>query len=360
LANGTISEATAERLRAKIAAARERDNMGTEHVFLIDNFVTITAGDAIKLFPLKSIFKNGVERTAELIAQLQLPHFQPVIKRGSHADDAPALGHIVGLEVRDGFLWGLPEWNDAGLQSIQDGEFRYLSPEVIWEGEMENSATGELINGPLVTGAALLHMPALGDAAALYAVGSISQPDPEGENNMSEDTVSLTVLERVRDMFRAEQQPGEPTKPVEEPQADDYAAKIAAAEAEAEQYKAKVEAMEAEKVKAGRVSTFAADFAESPAVAQDAELQELLAGLDDDVAGALATKFKALSAQIDESKLTGNVGGNEPPTGGDPEKAMYAAAEQIANDRKVPLHEAFNILAAEQPDLLNAAGYGGA
>ena len=79
---------------------------------LPDNYVNVSAGEAIRLFPYGKFFKGGKERnfTKELAAKFKIPHFKPPIKLGSHEDNEKGGGVIVGLEVREDGLHALPEF----------------------------------------------------------------------------------------------------------------------------------------------------------------------------------------------------------------------------------------------------------
>src|SRR5512139_4007279 len=159
--------------------------------YLIDNYVTTNQGPAYRLFPFGVIYKNGKRReiTPEYAAQFKLPHFRPAVKLGSHEDTTPAGGFIVALEVRDDGLYAVPEWNEKGETAMQDGAYRYHSPEVLWDdGAIENPADGSLITGPLILGDALLHMPHLGEATALYSIEPITE-----EQKMENVTVPASL-----------------------------------------------------------------------------------------------------------------------------------------------------------------------
>lgn len=323
----------------------------TEHVFLPDEFVTITPGEPIPLFPLKRIYKGGkIIDIAAIASKIRLPHFKPAIKLGSHRDDAPAAGHITGLEVRDGHLWGLTEWTEKGLQAVNDGDYKYHSPEVIWDGGMENPDTGELIEGPLIVGDALLHMPHLGESAALYSVDLDG-----GKRNMADETVTLPVswLDRLFN-----RQPEEPQEPITPPEpAGVEPDKFEALQKERDDMAAKLQAMEAEQKRGERVAQFAAEF-KGTVLDDDAEIHELLADMGDQAAAqAILTKFKALSSQIVESNLTTDIGksGGEPVTN-DPDTAFDAAIKDRMNKDKVSYNEAVALVVRDNPELYKAWG----
>lgn len=325
-----------------------------DSTYLLDNFVNIKPGEPFRLFPFGTITKNGKERelTPEIARQFKLPHFKPPVKLGKHDDDTPAGGFLVGLEVRADGLYGIPEYTEKGLQSLSDGDYRYLSPEVIWDGGwIEDSSTGEKIEGPLIMGVALLHTPALGQAAALFTVDRNS-----GGDRMSENTVQVPESLWERFMAWFDERPGEPERqpePAPEPSVPEDYETLQEQAAQAEQYRAELETLRAESARAERVAHFAAALSES-AEAENEELHEVLAQLGDegltDEADYLVQRFNALSAQIDESNLTGDVGssgdGNEAP-----DVAFNAAvAEKVAEGASY--NAAVKAVATERPELV--------
>lgn len=313
--------------------------------YLIDNFVTVTPGQPFRLLPFGRIVKGGKVRdiTREIAARFRIPHFKPPIKLGGHADNLPAGGHIVGLEVRDDGLYAIPEFNDDGQAALKAGAFRYQSPEVMWNGGFEDPQTGEVIEGPMIVGTALLHNPHLGEAAALYSVEPM-------EVTMSESvTVPVTIWEKLWDRFSAQPEPPapEPTPaPVEVVQHDEYAA-IAA---ERDELAAKIAALEAQGKRRERVDQFAAALTATK-VAGDDELAELLADLEEEKAQALMTRFAALSAQIDESHLTADVGhtGDDNPLEG--RAALHAEIERTRQEKGVDYLKAWEIVRDTKPEL---------
>src|SRR3990167_6339981 len=122
---------------------------------LVDNYVNVPLGDAIRFLPFGTLVKNGKRReiTPEYAARFRLPHFEPPMKLGSHKEETPAGGHIVGLEVRADGLYGLTTNTDKGAQAIAEGDYRYNSPEIIWEDcALENPNDGSMLAGPLIVG----------------------------------------------------------------------------------------------------------------------------------------------------------------------------------------------------------------
>lgn len=322
--------------------------MDAKSIYLVDQFVSVKAGEPYRLFPFGAIHKNGktINITPELAKNFKLPHFKPAIKLGSHDDATPAGGHIIGLEVRSDGVYAIPEWNENGTTAMLGGAYRYHSPEIIWEGEILDSVTGLSISAPIIMGDALLHNPALGEAAAFYHV------EKNGGNNMSEmTTVPTSLLDRLFARFERDEQPNTP-EPTPAPVAnvDEFKVQIEQKEAEIAQYKAQVEQMQAAAAAAERISQFSTQLAESPAVAGDHELHIILARLPEDDAAKLVTKFKALSAQIDESGLTGEQGseGNgEQPS----ENTIAALVTEYAKEHKVDFNTAVSALAVSRPEL---------
>lgn len=319
--------------------------MTTDSMYLIDQYVTTRAGEPYRLFPFGVVVKGGKRReiTPEFARTVRLPHFKPPIKRGSHEDTTPAGGHIVALEVRADGLYAVPEYTERGLQDLADGAYRYHSPEMIWDGGLEDPVTGELIPGPLIVGDALLHTPHLGEAAALYSV----EPKELVTMTIENVTVPAKLWDRFVAWFdkRADEPEPQPEPPVAQPLPEEYSVKLA----ELEQYKAEVEQMKAQAAHAARVEQFDAEVATTKANREG--LAELLAGMSDETAGRILQELKALSAQVNESALTGETGSDQPGAA-DPVAAFEAAVRARMDEKKIGYIEAFEAVRRESPDLL--------
>ena len=314
--------------------------------YVITDFVTVAAGEPFRLLPFGQLVKNGRKReiTREVAARFRLPHFRPPIKLGSHKDETPAGGHIVALEVRDDGLYAVPEYNDEGAAALARGAFRYHSPEIVWEGGLEDPQTGDVQDGPLIIGDALLHTPHLGEAAALYTA-DITQ----GDKNMSGETVTVPVSWLDRLFGRVPEEP-EPPAPVATVDAD----KLTAVESERDDLAAKIARMESEAAQAERVQRFAAELAET-SLADDDGLPALLAGLSDETAGELMRRFKSLAEQARVSALTANVGHEGQAPSGDPVMELDAAIKSVMAAEKMDYVQAMARVRATQPDLIAAA-----
>lgn len=318
-----------------------------ESSYFVDDFVTVSPGDPFRLLPFGTLIKNGKRReiTPAYAATFRLPHFRPPLKLGSHKDETPAGGHIIGLEVRDDGLYAIPEMNEEGAAAVQRGAYRYHSPEIIWqEGAVENPQTGELNTSPLIWGAALLHTPHLGEQAAFYTV------ELNKESIMSDQTVTLPMgfFDKLMARLTGEPQPAA-TPPVIP---DEFAVKLQAAEQAREDLAAKVATLEAEQTQRARVEKFASELKSTP-LADAGDIHTLLSGLSDANAAAIVQQFKALSAQIDESKLTGKIG-NSHATNDNPVQAFNSAIVAKMQEAKVDYNAAVQIVAAENPALYEA------
>ena len=319
---------------------------------VVDKFVTVQAGDAFRLLRYGPLVKGGRKRviTPELASRFRLPHFKPPLKLGSHKDETAAGGHIVALEVRDDGLWAVPEYNEEGAAAVRRGAFRYQSPEIVWEGGFEDPETGKVIEAPLIVGAALLHTPHLGEAAALYSTEEISMYE-------NDEQVSVGLLEKLMAILRGPQATvelaAEPVAVETEAAApaiapDEYAAVVA----QRDELAAELEAMKVQKERAARVELFEGELAETP-LSADGELHELLAGLGDDVAQALLKRLKALSAQSKVAELTADVGASENPAGSPAEMLQAAIAARRA-ETKDDYIAALNYVRQTQPELVHS------
>jgi hypothetical protein len=82
----------------------------------------------------------------------------------------------------------------------------------------------------------------------------------------------------------------------------------------------------------------------------------MLAGLPEADAEAVLTQFKALSAQIKESGLTGALGADGEPGDKSPVETFNAAVLARQKDAKVDYNTAAAQIAAEQPELYAEVG----
>ncbi len=324
-----------------------------ESIYLIDEFVTVTPGKPFRLFPFGQLVKNGKVReiTRALAEKFKLPHFKPPIKLGSHADETAAGGFITGLEVRDDGLYAQVELNDEGQTALDKGAYRYHSPEVIWEGWLENPSTGSKIEGPLIVGDALLHTPHLGEAAALYSVDVI-----EGDEIMTtnQDMVSVSTLERLKEWFTGGNELVVELEPVQQPEPqENFQAEYEEAQTQVENLTAQIAEFEQAQVRQERVAQFASEFNEVEAV-DDQELYGILADIPEEAANALVTKIKAIAEQARVSNLTTDLGNAGGDVTGDPTAVLDAAVQKVMVDQNVNYPKALDIVRVDQPEVFNA------
>ncbi len=334
-------------------------NENMETTYLIDNFVQTQKGEPYRLLPFGTVVKNGVRReiTPEYAARFQLPHFKPPIKLGSHEETTPAGGQITALEVRADGLYAVPEFTDKGAQALADGDFRYHSPEVIWEnGALEDPDSGALIQGPLIIGDALLHTPHLGEKAALYTI----QPK---EQIMAEETVS--VPKSFWDTFvapifakKAEPAPEPKPEPVKVVETDEFKAVAK----ERDDFKAKVDAIEAEKVRTALVAGIVKDLQDKEKfgmsyveLSKAEEAASMMAGMTEEQRAWCMRNFSALAVQVKTSNLLGEKGSEGSQAGEDPKAAFNVAVLAISKDKAIGYNAAFEQAKISHPDLFAAA-----
>ena len=315
-----------------------------ETIYTIDNFLTVAPGEPFRLLPFGRIVKGGHirELTKELAEKFKLPHFKPPIKLGSHDNTTPAGGHIVALQVREDGLYAVPELNEQGLAAIARGDFRYHSPEIAWNGGLEDPLTGEIVSDPLIVGTALLHTPHLGERAALYSVESYG-------GNMEMVQVPTNMWEKIM----ARVFPPEPQQAPPPPASDKYAAELATKTAEIEKLSSQVSTMQAQMAHQAKVAKFAMDLANTP-LAADNETLSLLAELPEEKAAVALTKFKALAEQVRVSQLTGNLGNSGGGQGGDPAKAIDTLVAERMASKKINYNVAMAEIAREKPELFSS------
>lgn len=313
--------------------------METEQIVIMDDmdqFATVKPGEPFRLFKWGNIYKGGKKRTVSKDKPFHLPHFKPPIKLGSHREETPAGGFLTGLEVREDGVWAIPELNEQGIKALEQGDFRYHSPEVIWEGGyIEDPDTGNKIEGPLVVGVALTHTPHLGESTALYTY-------QQEQKIMGEqfETVPVSVFDKFMALFEKKQE--QELEPA--PEAPEVPEEFALAIKERDDYKAQLEQMQAEREKAEAYAAIAAEFETEEYGAAFKQLGEgeavaRLAKLDADDRGWFIEQFKAMSAQAGTEEVLTKEIGNDAQAFGTFDEAVkaYAAEKDIPyNDAIVP------------------------
>lgn len=106
-------------------------------------------------------------------------------------EELPAVGWIQKVEVRDDGLWGTVEWNEYGLESLQDKQWKFFSPELC--RDYEDPQTHSLYRNVL-TGGALTKSPYFKELQAIvFSDKNIS--NKYNENNMSKTLEEVLALD---------------------------------------------------------------------------------------------------------------------------------------------------------------------
>lgn len=322
--------------------------------FLVDEYVNVSPGEAIRVFKFGNITKGGKVRkiTPELARRFNLPHFKPPIKLGSHADATPAGGHLTRLEVREDGLYGHTEFTDKGLKSLADGDFRYQSPEVIWEeGALENPNGGDPITGPLIVGMAMLHTPHMGEQAAVYEIEKVeAEPHSKGDNDMGdENVISLTAIEKLKEVFSIA--PADAPEPETKVPEDYEAIKLEAETLKAE----KADREKADKMSANLVAVrdefSTKDFGEAySSIAEDKEGVAILAEMPEAHRKWVMVQLKKLSKQADPNleKEKGADGAGDTELG---VTVLNKKIEAYQAEKGVAYPEAWEAIRASDPEL---------
>lgn len=322
--------------------------------YLYSEFTTLKAGDGFRLFPFGRVYKGGKAHdiTPEFAKSVKLPHFAAAIKLGSHEDTTPAGGFITALEVRDDGLYAIPEWNEAGQKAIDNGAFRFNSPEILWDGGLENPKDGSVIRAPMIVGTALLHTPHLGNDAALYSVEPITQEIKTMDENIS---VPRNLWDKFTAFLDSKITPPEPQKVDVIP--EDYTA----LKSENEKFKAeqtkRENADKAATLKAGIVTelqnkdNFGMSYVELKAADEAATV---LAGMSTEQRDWVMKNFRAFIVQIDTTKLTTEKG-SEGNAIEDPKAAFNALVLKYSAEKRVDYNAAFEIIKTENADLFASA-----
>lgn len=319
--------------------------------YIIDNFVNTQPGEAYRLLPFGPLYKGGKKRniTPELASTFRLPHFKPPIKLGSHDETTPAGGQIAALEVREDGLYAIPELTEQGSAAFERGDYRYHSPEVIWEDSgLEDPTTGKILSGPLIVGDALLHTPHLGEAAALYTF----EPQKLGENHMTEQfTVPASLGDRFMAWLDSHLEPPKPPAEVQIP--EEYTAAVA----ERDQYKAELENLKAQGERQALLASLTAELQNKDKfgsmyveMSKASEAAEMLGGMTPEQRDWCMRNFSALSAQAQHPEMFTESGTSDPAPADKSGLLLQAVAAKQA-ELKSDFATAYEAVKVANPDL---------
>jgi hypothetical protein len=356
-----VEEGTAEdgKQAAAICHSMFREHKDKMTVaFLIDQFVATRTGEPYRLFPFGNFIKGGEKHsiTPEIAAMFKLPEFKPPIKLGSHDKETPAGGWIVGLEVRADGLYAIPEYTPAGEKALAEGAYRYQSPEVIWEEEaIEDVKTGKWINGPMILGDALLHMPHLGEQAALFTV------ETEGANPMTDQVVSVPadLWSKLMAFLPWNKPEEDPIKPEETEVYKAEAQKRAQVEAERDALKVQVDTFEAETKRKGEITALVAELQNKEKFGMvyvelkgAEEAATMMSSMSPEQREWCMRNFSALALQASAiTQEVGVTGGAE----GSERQQFEALVEARSKEKGIDYLAAYQMVKAENVDLFNAA-----
>ena len=171
---------------------------------------------------------------------------------------------------------------------------------------------------------------------------------------MTVETVEVPKkwYEGLGDFFKKENGPDTETKEPEE-KPDEFTA----VEKERDEFKSQLDTMKAKQEQAELFTAVKAEFesdefgAAFQGVGEEDEAIKMLASLPEAERAWVLTQFKALSAQIDESKLTGEIGEDADPISDDPVIAYNAAIKAHQEEHKTSYQEAINAVNVEKPEL---------
>lgn len=324
--------------------------------YILDLFVKTQPGEAYRLFPFGTIYKGGKKRVidAEYAAKFKLPHFKPPIKLGSHGETTPGGGTIIGLEVREDGLYAVPEYTEKGQKTLDEGDYRYHSPEVIWEGGgLEDPSTGKVIEGPLIVGDAMLHTPHLGEAAALYTYERM-------EADMPDEIVQVpgTIWEKFTALIEKLTAAPEPPAPIVVEETDEFRA----AAQERDQYKMQLDQLKSEQAKAAEKAALVADLQNKEkfgtmwiALDKAEEAAGMLGTMGPEQRDWVMRTFSALNGQIQTSELYGEKGTSGAGAEADPMSALDAAIRAKMSEKQVLYNEALGMIRADHPEMFDAA-----
>ena len=128
------------------------------------------------VLPLGRYVRNGKpfevtqERVAEFVANLDagIPN-RPPVTNIEHKDELGAVGWVESLTDKGAEgLHATINWTERGLQYLRDESFRYLSPEVFWNGYED---TDGKLHDNVFFGLAMTNYPWFGERLALFSDG---------------------------------------------------------------------------------------------------------------------------------------------------------------------------------------------
>lgn len=152
-----------------------------------DRQINISKDDLLKF---KENFDNKVRKVD---IPINYEHAQ------SKAHGSKAAGWIENLSIKNegSELWAMPRWTPEGLKHVEDEEYRYLSSEVLWE--YEDNETGNVF-ARVLKGCALTNYPVIKGMKAINAsdLSELSEGQKDGtDKNKTKEKKEMTKQELI-------------------------------------------------------------------------------------------------------------------------------------------------------------------
>jgi len=175
---------------------------------------------------------------------------------------------------------------------------------------------------------------------------------------MTENTIEVpkTWFDKVIEFFSVK--PVEKPEPEIEPQPEQEpkieVEKFEAIQAERDEYRAQLDALKAEAEKNTRLDQFSAKLQEAKVDVEGGA--EMLSSMTDEQAEWVMERFRALSAQVNESALFEEKGTTGEGLPENPADKMTYLIKQRAEEKGIDWHAAYMEVSRENPELFGAKG----
>lgn len=153
-----------------------------ENARVVDLFMAdkVLAGEPVRLLPFleDGYWRWGTKQSpiTPEIGKALVGNFEARAVKGIYQSNIPInvehdslggkIGQIGDVILGDDGVYGKLDLTDKGRQMLADGQFDYLSPEIVWD--LEDTKTGESV-GPFFVGLAVTNYPFFGDATAMFS-----------------------------------------------------------------------------------------------------------------------------------------------------------------------------------------------
>jgi len=171
----------------------------------------------------------------------------------SHDAGGVASGWIRAIELREdgNQLWITVDWTPKGLQSIQDKEFRFISADI--DFEYQDNET-EIMHGPVLLGAGLTNRPHIKDMEII--LNEHINPNKGAGMTPEEMLKKIGELEAQVNALKAQLTAGEHDREKLESTLSESKKSVEKLKTDAEENKTKLAEVEAEKLKVKKEAKF--------------------------------------------------------------------------------------------------------